>query len=332
LGAATGAAIIKFNPKSIPDGIDVTLDGEVYNGLMSSGYGWKQAPPSLTTFVGSSLSDCGIVANSPHEVQKYEWDGGQFVATGTTETFSVLPSQMRTNPADEVDFYMVIPKPFPSPSSAVLRMYGPCEATEFEFTTYCPEPLPSMQASTVFNNPYTVCNGTINQTYYYFKPNPDSYFPMAIFTDPNGQFKADQGYYKTDIVPGKNWISVDSNGLYADSGECDPSAVDNLYAYSESCVGGSVNDYIGLSLSLTAPVTKVTNFIVSVFYVFSGTGGCNASSPKRVDLSVTVQIGSSSGYIDACSGGYYVPGGADVCSACIKICDNPDVSLTGFKC
>ena len=83
----------------------------------------------------------------------------------------------------------------------------------------------------------------------------------------------------------------------------------------EPCIGGTINDYMGCSVSLSNPVTVDTNFMVDVFFVYPG-NTCNYTNiylNNVQSFSVTVLAGEMSGQVNACSNGVYFSGGADVC-------------------
>ena len=89
---------------------------------------------------------------------------------------------------------------------------------------------------------------------------------------------------------------------------------------AQSCLGGTFDDYLGASVSLTAPVTVDTDFSVTVYYVPQGnpctypniTLGSNSQT-----FTVTVFAGTTYGIVDSCNGGVFISGGALACGACI---------------
>jgi hypothetical protein len=109
-----------------------------------------------------------------------------------------------------------------------------------------------------------------------------------------------------------------------------PISVSGVGGYMQPCVGGSIDDYMGASVSVSSPVNVDTIFSVDVKYVLPGN---SCAGPKSTQgFSLTILAGESSSTFDACDNGAYFSGGAVICSACVASCDNPAVSLTGFTC
>jgi hypothetical protein len=108
------------------------------------------------------------------------------------------------------------------------------------------------------------------------------------------------------------------------------SSVTGVNGYMEPCIGGTVDDHMGAAVFLDAPVAVDTEFEVQVSYVFPG-NSCGFGNNTQTFF-VTVLAGETVSNFNACSSGYYISGGANICSACIVSCDNSDVDLTGFTC
>lgn len=93
----------------------------------------------------------------------------------------------------------------------------------------------------------------------------------------------------------------------------------------EPCIGGTIDDYMGASVNLTAPVTVDTLFDVTVWYTQPGspcsypniTNGAYGQS-----FQVFVAAGEQGGYVNACTNGYYFASGANICGACVTGSDN----------
>ena len=124
------------------------------------------------------------------------------------------------------------------------------------------------------------------------------------------------------INPGhtSEWYSYDHSEICA--GGCP--TVTGASASMEPCTGGTINDYMGATVSLDDIVEIDSNFTVDVSYTSLG-ASCSGST-STISLSVTVLAGSSWGSLSACSGGYF-PSGAEICSVCISSWDNPNVSI-----
>jgi hypothetical protein len=223
LGTATGAVVIKFFPSGIPDGILAVLNSISYNAVVSPTFGYLQGAAGLPTYLGSTGSDCGIVANSPYTLNEFEYDGTSFVSLGTTENISILSTQAQLTSSQPGDTVMVIPKTFASPSILALQIVGACSGTAFGISVACPVALPSFASSTVGIDSDAACADTVDQTYYVAYVNGATGvlgLYDLVFSDPNGEFKLGAGFYKTTAAGTDDWFQVDANGVIIAFGEC----------------------------------------------------------------------------------------------------------------
>lgn len=105
----------------------------------------------------------------------------------------------------------------------------------------------------------------------------------------------------------------------------------SAFASMEPCIGGTIDDHMGVVVSLTAPVTVKTDFDVTVYYKFLNSN-CNSSNitigANTETFIVTILADRDNGYVDACSQGRYIPDGANICGACITNHDNPSDTIT----
>jgi hypothetical protein len=98
----------------------------------------------------------------------------------------------------------------------------------------------------------------------------------------------------------------------------------------EPCVGGSIDDFMGANVYLSSPVTVDTVFDVTVYYQSIGSS-CNTNITIGTFTNffqITVLAGQTSSTFNACSNGYYLPGGANICGACITNDDNTVDNIT----
>ena len=109
-----------------------------------------------------------------------------------------------------------------------------------------------------------------------------------------------------------------------------PIQVTGVFGYMQPCIGGTIDDYMGASVNLSAPVSVDTEVVVDVKYVFPGNSCGFGESTQAIYL--TIPSGSTTDNFDACLNGIYFSGGATICSACIASCDNPSVDLSTFSC
>jgi hypothetical protein len=100
--------------------------------------------------------------------------------------------------------------------------------------------------------------------------------------------------------------------------------------YMQPCIGGTIDDYMGASVTLSGPVIVDTEVVVNVNYVFPGNSCGFGESTQAIYL--TIPSGSTTDNFDACLNGIYFSGGATICSECIASCDNPSVDLSTFSC
>ena len=240
LGIATGAVVVSFDPIGVPDGIIAQYNSTYYNGLSSPSFGWLQGSlSSLPTYIGDSLSDCGIVAGSPYVLNVYNYVGGSFVPSGGTENVTILSAQLDLTAGLPGDCKMVIPKTSASPSVLTLKFIGPCPGTVFNVGATCPAPLTSFASSTVGGSSAAACSDSIDQTYYVAHVNGAGGvlgLYDLVFSDINGEFKLPAGYYRTSAAGANDWFQVDSNGVIISFGVCPTPPV------SYNCISGNCID------------------------------------------------------------------------------------------
>jgi hypothetical protein len=109
-----------------------------------------------------------------------------------------------------------------------------------------------------------------------------------------------------------------------------PLSAIGVNGYMQPCIGGTIDDYMGASVTLSGPVIVDTEVVVNVNYVFPGNSCGFGESTQAIYL--TIPSGSTTDNFDACLNGIYFSGGATICSACIASCDNPSVDLSTFSC
>jgi len=225
LGSPTGAVTIRFNPFSFPDGILAVYNSTVYNGVSSPNYGWLQGTAGLATYIGSETAPCSptIVTNSPYTLDEFQYDGTSFAALGTDTTVTILSGQTELTPSNPGNTVMVIPKSAASPSILNLSFIGPCSGTVFNISVACPAALPSFDSSTMSATSTLACADAIDQTYYVAYVNGSGGtlgLYDLVFSDPNGEFKLAEGFYKTNDAGANEWYQVDANGVIIAFGSC----------------------------------------------------------------------------------------------------------------
>ena len=154
-----------------------------------------------------------------------------------------------------------------------------------------------------------------------------------------------------DCIDGVCTLVQGLNGVYSDLNDCQqncspittptPTSVTSTptpiviqasaNGSMEPCVGGSINDFMGANVFLTSPVSVETNFNVTVYYQSIG---ANCSSPNMTinalsqSFQITVLAGESTGSVNACSNGYYISSGANICGACVNSSNNTVDTIT----
>jgi|TARA_B100001093_G_C26840065_1_gene1020138 hypothetical protein len=304
----TGAAIVTFNPASIPDGIIVTYDSSSYNKLVSATEGVLQANnagvPDLTvpTFVGRIGSQTNCNGGTPGAIEgtytlnEDEYIGGAFVPTGNQQIITITPTgnQLTTNAPNNC--MMVIPKPTPSPSIMQVQVYGPCGSTGWNIGVQCPTALTSFQGSTTTGD--LQCNLNPSQSYYHVPINGTATNPALydmIFIDENGVTPASDGFINLVGEP-HPWIQI-QNGVVINTGTCVP----NGYRLQECCDGdvwtASNSTYGGFS------VGDVVQFKEGA----TGSGGEKCATVQALINSATFDSIIQSGVAYACDDTVHCP-------------------------
>lgn len=223
----TGAIIVMFDPRSVPDGIRATFDSTIYNKLSSPVDGYHGSTNANNfTYIGAQGSDCGI-SGSTYNLNEFNYVGGSFQSTGNTQSITVNAGDVSLGSNAPGDCIMVIPKPNPTPSVVNFEFVGPCTSTVFDISVSCPAALPSYSSTTVARPGFlAACEDTINQTFYHAPVNGTAGAPALydwVFSDQNGQSTLLAGWYKIENVNGAQYpIEVDANGIIITIGTCDP--------------------------------------------------------------------------------------------------------------
>lgn len=373
LGPNVGAIVIRFNPFSVPDGIVATYNGNIYNGVSSPNFGWLQGDAGLATYIGDTSADCGIVASSPIILDEFEYNGTAFASLGTTTTVTIVSGQMQLTAGSPGNTVMVIPKTLASPSILDLSFIGPCSGTVFNISVSCPAVLLSFASSTIHSSSAVACEDTVDQTYYVALVNGTSLglgLYDLVFSDPNGEFKLGEGFYKTTFAGSNTFFQVDTNGVIIAFGVCptpppaesyncvsgncvDPGDGTGQYAtlvdceancgepptpinaiavfgYMEPCSGGTIDDFMGATVVLDAAADVDSAFVVDVFYVETG-GTCGGTQFTQT-FNVNILAGQTTSNFNACTEGAFFPNGAVICGDCIASCDNPAINISSFAC
>lgn len=130
------------------------------------------------------------------------------------------------------------------------------------------------------------------------------------------------GYDATTFCAREGSVILGSESELTINGACGEGTTINVigaYGSMEPCIGGTIDDHMGASVSLDAPVSVDTNFNVEVYWTSRGAGCTNTTTQS---FTVLVAAGTNYGSINACSQGAYFASGADICSAAVTGHDN----------
>lgn len=274
LGSSTGAIVIEFDPYTVPLGIEVIYNGVVYNEVSSTNFGYLAGVANLPTYLGQLSSDCGIVAGSPHVLNKYTYYGGVFTATPFTETVNVLSSQLDLTSAGPGPCFIVIPKTAPSPTTMQINVIGACSASQFDLTIACPTALMTFSSSNANADANLACSDSIDQQYYVKYVNGGAGTLGLydwVFQDVNGEFVLPDGFYHAPsaVAPPYDWFQV-QNGVIVQFGTC---VYGNNYRVSR-CGDGQeliVSSAVPVNLGDIVTLTGVPDCAYSVIAYSAGT-------------------------------------------------------------
>jgi hypothetical protein len=138
----------------------------------------------------------------------------------------------------------------------------------------------------------------------------------------------------TTITYTGNYFNGTSTKVYATCDDClKQHTITGVGAYMQPCVGGTINDFMGASVSLDSPVDVDTNIQVLVSFQYGNTGvQCNNNTNTTTSFSVLIPAGQSFGEANACQQGQYFSSGAIVCGACAISSDNPNINFGQSGC
>ena len=219
-------------------------------------------------------------------------------------------------------------------------------ATNPQTPTETPSPTPTPNWVYVFQD----CN-IVNVGEYYTGTQVIQTQPLSIeiistqvFKDSEGTCWEYMGRFETDYIPpfgitpitysGDYFAGIPNNIPYSSCESCQNSSatVSGVFASMEPCIGGTVDDYMGVSINLDNPVSVDTTFNVSVYFRYASSCSSRTFADASTNFTVTVLAGESSGNVIACQNGQYFPGGVYICDACVNSTDNSNVNLGTSSC
>jgi len=171
--------------------------------------------------------------------------------------------------------------------------------------------------------------------------------PTQTFKDNVGNCWIYLGRYDSNYIAPTNTTSITFTGdyfssapttTYSDCNACQtppPSKVTQVGGSMQPCIGGTIDDYMGASVTLDNNVDVDTIVSVTVYFQYGGSG-ISCLYPiylnNTATFNVLVQAGSNYGTVDACSQGQYFPQGAVICGSCVSGTDNPNVTYSSVAC
>jgi hypothetical protein len=230
--ADIGAVILRFNPASVPDGIRVTYNGNVYNGLTSPLDGFHQSTdPTAFTIIGvdTGTSTCSswYPSGATLPLNKFLYDGADFNPTGNSQFITINPGDISLSPGPGSVGYcmLVIPKTTATPNVLNVELLGPCSTTLWAIDTFCPELLTGFSSTAMSPTSFDVCSLTETETYYNasltYTPGIVGLYDF-VYSDAFGVNPLAPGFYKaTNVISfGNDWFEVDANGVVINLGLC----------------------------------------------------------------------------------------------------------------
>ena len=139
LGLGTGLVTLDYNAANIPDRFQIMYDGVMVADSRYVGGYFSGNPPDADTALWEGGGGSGMfVGKSYNGIPDYEWDGVTFVASGPTNNYTVLQSEVAdfgdTAGAGTLSFI----KTNPLPSVMTIITTSLPANTGFDFTPACP--------------------------------------------------------------------------------------------------------------------------------------------------------------------------------------------------
>jgi hypothetical protein len=343
-------SVINFSGTTVGDNMVISFD-----------YIWDLNGATPYVRNSSSVAVLSVHAMAPNEVYYKPYKTvGRFVFTdipitriesGVTPgfnrlSFTITPASLGISSVDDGVYYFEIrflgercvfpvcfaynylrPTPTPTPTPTSTATPTPTSTPTITPTpTSTPEgPTPTPTSTPIGCTEYTV--GTTSgsgQSYTYITCDG---IEAGGTIGGAGGYDADTFCAQTDtvvLVGGELSLSV--------NGTCPGIAIEaQAFGSMEPCIGGTIDDYMGASITLDNPVTVDTNFDVTVWYKDLG-NSCDfpniTTGAYSTSFTVMLQAGDSIGDVDACTQGQYFPSGANICGACVTSTDNTIDTIT----
>ena len=238
-----------------------------------------------------------------------------------TETPSQTPTQTQT--ATNTPTPSITKSPTPTPNW--VYVYQSCEQIQFGEILSFAQVIQTQEVTFVV---------AVGETFRDDQGNCWSYvgrFEVDYIVPPTMTPITFQGNYFADAV----------STIYADCDEClvpivtPQQTIVAIGGNMQSCVGGTIDDYMGAYVLLDSPVTVDTTVEVIVYYQYANsfiTCDSTLSNNNSVMFTVFIPSGETSGSVEACSNGSYFSMGANICGACANSSDNPNINFGVYGC
>ena len=245
----------------------------------------------------------------------------QTPSNSPTETPPVTPTQTQT--ASNTPTPSITKSPTPTP--VWVYVYQSCQQIQFgKFTSFA-QVIQTQQVS------FTVV-------------------PEESFKDDQGNCWVYNGRFEVDYIAPPTMTPITFQGnyfanaattIYTSCDDCltpvvtPQQTVSSAGGYMQPCVGGTIDDYMGASVSLNAPVTVDTTIEVIVYFQYGNSYvSCSStlSNNNSTSFGVFIPAGEAYGTVDACTQGQYFSTGANICGACVIASDNPNINFGTYAC
>ena len=307
--------------------------------------------------IDSLISNCGSCSSVPTQTPTVTVTATNTMTPTPNATSAVTPTPTQTmtqTPTQTVtpsQTATVGTTPPPTPSNTPTQTQTPTKTpvgTPTNTPTQSMTPTPSVTPNWVYV--FQDCN-IVNVGKYYTGTQVIQTQPLGIeivstqvFKDSEGTCWEYMGRFEADYIPpygitpitysGNYFAVIPDNLPYENCESCQNSTatVSSVSASMEPCIGGTIDDHMGVGISLDNPVNVDTTFDVTVYFRYSSNCVSRINAEASTNFTVTVLAGESLGSVSACQNGRYFPTGAYICDACINSTDNPNVNLGTFGC
>lgn len=232
LGNSTGAAMIFFNPMSVPDRCTWTYDGVSASEYSHVDFGYLEGilgdtnfpNPDCATWCGPNICNATGSGGATYAGTINTWNGVNFVNTGAPVTMGPYTNQasggtdlvgnFSTGWALGYGATMVIPKPNITPTNLTITVDGPCGGTLFNVTAICPIEL-NMFRRGVVGGVCCAYTGELYTASVYDFTGVSNVVQLNdwVFEDINGVTKLPAGIYPVDNNGTDSLVTVSADGI-----------------------------------------------------------------------------------------------------------------------